>query len=133
LRAAQIQPHEVGLGRGQFRFGLRHIHLAVGAAGVEGFDQGEVFFAQFNRLGHDVPVQVNGPNHKISLRDIGLKGEQDVLVGGGAGLGLFARGPEGAPDAPPKVNLVAQIQRQERIGCRYSPKQASLVGGAAGE
>ena len=82
---------------------------------MEGFDQGEVFFAQFNGFGHDMPVQINGPDHKIRLRDIRLKGEQDGLVGGGAGLGLLARGPEGAPDAPPKVNLIAQIQREDEV------------------
>ena len=82
---------------------------------MEGLDQSEIFFAQFNGLGHDVPVQINGPNHKISLRHVRLEGEQDVLIGGGAGLGLFARGPEGAPDAPPEVNLVAQIQRKDEI------------------
>ena len=51
LRAPQVQPHQVGFSGGEFRFGLRHIHRAVGAASMEGFNEGEVFFAQFDGLG----------------------------------------------------------------------------------
>ena len=82
---------------------------------MEGFNQGEVLFAQFNGLAHHMPVQINGAYHEIGLRDIGLKGEQDALVGGGAGLGLLARRAEGAPDAPPQVHLIAQIQGQDEV------------------
>ena len=131
MRAGQIQPHIIGLSRSQFRFRLRHIHFAVGAACVEGIDEREIFLAQYNGLAHHVPVQINGPDHKIRLCHIGVEGEKDVLVGGGAGLGLFARGPEGAPDAPPEVNLVAQIQRKDEIVAGIAQNRRAWLHGPA--
>ena len=59
LSAPQFQPHQVRFRGGQFRYGLRHIHRAVGAALVQGFNEGKVLFAQCNGLGHDTPVQIN--------------------------------------------------------------------------
>ena len=95
------------MGRGQFRLRFGDIHLTVGTPFVQGVDEIEILFAEFNCFRHHVPVEISGAYRKIGLRHIGLKGEEDVLVGGGAGLGLFARGPERAPDPPPQVNFVA--------------------------
>ena len=59
LRAIQIQSDIIRLGRGEFRFGLRHIYRAVRAALMERLNQREILLSQVDGLPHYVPVEID--------------------------------------------------------------------------
>jgi hypothetical protein len=115
-------------GGGQLGFGLGDIEFIADAAFVAAADQLHLFLAQAHRAGHRGDFGVERAQGKIILRDIGLEGEQDIVIIRERCLGIGPGAFKSAPHAAPEVDLITQIQRRLMVLAVMLPKLGTSLG-----
>jgi hypothetical protein len=108
--ALPLEVGKVAASPGKRGFGLDGVNFGDAAGFVTGLQDAGGSFAGANGTGGGGDLGVEGADEEIIDSDIGGESEEDVLGVGGGGLGLSGGGLEGAADAAPEVQFVAEIE-----------------------